>query len=127
MSQSYTYSCRLLELEDGPVYVDFDFIPEEPTWEQEMACCVHSCDTCENKCPEIRADGCRYGEPGQTGKNCPLWELGFDDVSSKAQCDAYNRYWLELHRSTMKGKPVPLGRKEIVGDPVPFMCYPEAE
>ena len=125
MNNNYEYSCRRLEPKDGPVYVDFDFIPDEPTWEQEMAFCVHSCDTCENKHPEIRCNGCNYGAPGVTGENCPYWDLGFDDISSNAQSEAYNNYWLDLHRRTMKGKPVPEGRGRMDRGPVPYVSYPE--
>ena len=125
MNKHSQYSCRRLELKDGPVYVDFDFIPEEPTWEQEMAFCVHSCDTCENKHPEIRCNGCNYGAPGVTGENCPYWDLGFDDISSNAQSEAYNNYWLDLHRRTMKGKPVPEGRGRMDRGPVPYVSYTE--
>lgn len=124
MNRNYEYSCRRLELKDGPVYVDFDFIPDEPTWEQEMAFCVHSCDTCENKHPEIRCNGCNYGAPGVTGENCPYWDLGFDDISSNAQSEAYNNYWLDLHRRTMKGKPVPEGRGRMDRGPVPLCFLP---
>lgn len=125
MNRNYEYSCRRLELKNGPVYVDFDFIPDEPTWEQEMAFCVHSCDTCENKHPEIRCNGCNYGAPGVTGENCPYWDLGFDDISSNAQSEAYNNYWLDLHRRTMKGKPVPEGRGRMDRSSVPYISYPE--
>lgn len=119
MNQSYQYDCRCLELTEGPVYVDFDFIPEEPTYKQIRALLAHTCETCAYR--DTGADirpGCNPALCD--GKGCKLWAPHWD-----CESDAINRYWLDLHRRTMKGKPVPIGRRKTNHGSIPYISYPE--
>lgn len=121
MNQSYEYSCRRLELKDGPVYVDFDFIPKKPTAAQLRQYVKRSCETCLLNEPfEIELHGCRPEIHSDTG--CKQWLCNHD-----ALIEAENHHWLDLHRKTMKGKPVPYGRKVEEWDTVPYLTYPEEE
>lgn len=121
MNQSYEYSCRRLELKDGPVYVDFDFTPENPTETQLQEYIKKSCATCiYNEPLEAELHGCNLVLYADTG--CECW-IGNSEVYAEAQ----KRYWLDLHRKTMKGKPVPYGRNLHEWDAVPFLTYPDDE
>lgn len=119
MNKHSQYYCRRLELKDGPVYVDFDFIPDEPTYKQIRAFMLRTCESCVYR--ETRSDvrpGCN---PDLCcGKGCRLWAPHWD-----SEIDAENLYWLDFHRRTMKGKPVPEGRGRMDRGPVPYVSYPE--
>lgn len=121
MNQSYEYSCHLLELKDGPVYVDFDFIPDEPTYHQLRKYVKRSCDTCLHNAT-FDADGVGCEQDSYPKAACKLWHCHFE-----AMIDAEKQYWLDLHRKTMKGKPVPRGRKAKDWDTVPYLTYPDEE
>lgn len=121
MNQIYEYSCRRLELKDGPVYVDFDFIPKKPNASQLRRYVKPSCKTCLlNEPLEIELHGCHPEIHSDTG--CKQWICNHD-----AHIEAENRYWLDLHSKTMKGKPVPYGRKVHGLDEVPYLTYPDDE
>lgn len=121
MNQNYEYFCLCLELKDGPVYVDFDFIPEEPTYKQLRAFMAHTCESCAYS--ETRSDvrpGCNPDLCA--GKGCRFWAPHWD-----SEIDAEKQYWLDLHRRTMKGKPVPHGRNAYNREHCQFVTYSEDE
>ena len=108
-----------LELPDGPVLVDFDFTPQKPTNAQLWKYIQRSCDTCLFNA-KYEAEGIDCGQESYPNAPCSQWHLHFD-----ALIDAEHQYWLDLHRKTMKGKPIPIGRTVSEWDNTPYISYPD--
>ena len=126
MREHHQYYHKEFVLEDATtLIVDFDFIPDpiEPTDEQILALIPHKCEACCGADPDLRDPGCRYGEPGETGENCPCWFADTDVYDA-----AYIKWWLDFHEKTMKGKPVPFLREDMGWpDDYSFVIYPESD
>lgn len=124
MSDTHHYSYEEFVMEDGStLIVDFDFHPDppKPSNEEVLSNVPRKCETCTYVYPDICTPGCKYGEPGVTGENCPFWFADADVYDA-----AYIKWWLDFHEKTMKGKPVPFLREDM-GWPedYSFVTYPE--
>lgn len=86
------YAIKTFKTPDGPLTLEFDFIPAEPTTAQLAAFVPHVCSTCEfpNSCDK-RQNG--------VIDDCNSWKIGF-----QAYCAAEIEYYKALHRKHY-GKP----------------------
>mgnify|MGYP003290866653 CR=1 FL=1 len=85
------YAMMRFETSDGPLVLEFDFVPQEPTLAQREALVPHICETCEWK--NLRNTlYCRTPEL-TPGEHCATWSIGLD-----AFCTARTEYYKALHK-----------------------------
>lgn len=82
-----SYQIKTFFTEAGPVTLDFDFIPAEPTLVHLGKYCAHICETCE-----FRKFNCGYEDKPVTVGRCPGWS-----ISGQSYADATFAYYKELH------------------------------
>lgn len=86
-----SYAMKQFETEHGPLVLEFDFIPAEPTTLQLGMFVPHNCTTCEWKPCKT---GCSRGADNIPGVDpCKNWEIG-----PAAFETAYIEYYKDLHR-----------------------------
>lgn len=86
-----SYALKHFNTKDGPLVLEFDFIPAEPTTAQLGVFVPHYCSTCEwNHC----LTSCSKGNNNTPGADpCKNWEIG-----PAAFETAYIEYYKDLHR-----------------------------
>lgn len=86
-----SHAMMTFETKDGPLKLEFDFIPAEPTLMQREALVPHICDTCEWK--NFRHTACCGSPDLPYGEHCDTWSIGLD-----AFCTARTEYYKALHK-----------------------------
>lgn len=65
------YKIKTFETPEGPLVLEFGFIPAEPTSAQLGRFVAHDCSTCEFK-------GCCHKSSPPEGEICSDWGIGFN-------------------------------------------------
>lgn len=82
------YAMKRYETKDGPLVLEFDFIPSEPTMTQLEVLAPHNCDTCAWKSLRNSSHCGLLLLP--IGTQCSNWEMN---------CDAFNAATVEYFKA----------------------------
>lgn len=86
-----SYMIKTFQTPEGPLTLDFDFVPKEPTTIQLGRFVPHTCNTCEWN--SFRNTGHCKSPDLPEGEHCPNWEI--DPI---AHSTAIVEYYKDLHR-----------------------------
>lgn len=85
------YAMKRFETKNGPLVLEFDFIPKDPTMAMLESLVPHVCDTCAWQ--SLR-NSSHCGSPAlPIGTPCPNWEMN---------CDAFNSATAEYYKALHK-------------------------